>query len=218
MSGSANPSGARTKATKEVSGTGTGPLGVQEPKPKQAPSGSHPAGAASSTPQLVYTTAPPVPGLSCRPKPGRGLACLGSGVWSWSARIQTPLITRLVKLGRFSGPRNNSGSNSKASKFWPKDPGGWEAKGAATSSQKVHQGLQARVLSPRSGDTRGPPGEGVGPDRVGLAWRDARVAKMGWAARPRAVTCRRAWSSCGAEDRLSASILVSSLQSSVSSN
>lgn len=32
------------------------------------------------------------------------------------------------------------------------------------------------------------------------------------------VTCRRAWSSCGAEDRLSASILVSSLQSSVSSN
>lgn len=81
MSGSANPPGARTKATKEVSGTGTGPLGVQQPKPKQAPSGSHPAGAASSTPQLVYTTAPPVPGLSCRPKPGRGLACLRSAVW-----------------------------------------------------------------------------------------------------------------------------------------
>ena len=84
MSGSANPPGARTKATKEVSGTGTGPLAVQEPKPKQAPSGSHPAGAASTTPQLVYTTAPPVPGLSCRPKPGRGLACLGSGSGSGS--------------------------------------------------------------------------------------------------------------------------------------
>lgn len=38
------------------------------------------------------------------------------------------------------------------------------------------------------------------------------------AAWPRAVTCRRAWSSCRAEDRLSASIFVSSLHSSVSSN
>lgn len=148
-------------------------MGVQEPKPKQAPSGSHPAGAASSTPQLVYPTAPPVPGLSCRPKPGRGLAGLGFGVWgwswSWSARIQTPLITRLVKLGRFSGPRNNSGSNSKASKFWPKDPGGL--------------GGEKEQRPPRRRSTRGckpgscPLAPGTRVDRPARAWD---LIELGW--------------------------------------
>ena len=80
-------------------------------------------------------------------------------------------------------------------------PGGWEA------PRNSDFAAQSPPRAPSPGlDT--PP---RGPARA------ARTPRMGWAARLRAVTCRSAWSSCGAEDRLSASSFVSSLQSSVSS-
>lgn len=72
------------------------------------------------------------------------------------------------------------------------------------------------VSPPRPRNKRRPLHEGVEPQGwVGSGGRRNGGGRRGPA---QTVTCRRAWSSCGAEDRLSTSILVSSLQSSVSSN
>lgn len=105
--------------------------------------------------------------------------------------------------------------------FYPKTRGGQEQaqQPPPRASPRPPAGrphTRLGVSPPRPRNKRRPLHEGV--ESQGWVGSGGRRNGGGRRGPAQTVTCRRAWSSCGAEDRLSTSILVSSLQSSVSSN
>lgn len=157
----------------------------------------------------------PQPGWVADPDP------LGDWLGLAGARIQTsPGVTRLIRP-----PKELRGRQVESCEFLSLSiprPGG---PGTSTAAPPLEPLPALRPDAHTQGwESRHPAPETSG-DRSTRAWSHRvgsglGAAEMGGGRRgpTQTVTCRRAWSSCGAEDRLSASILVSSLQSSVSSN
>lgn len=161
----------------------------------------------------LYSPAPPTQRQPPDPDPDPVETELGAA----GARTETSLATRGIIRARLSCPKNYSEGNRNSSESQSRDPG--------DPPQSSPPPLPGRTPTHKAGNLATPPqkqaepaprGRGaVGSGRVGWGGHLDWGGRRGLA---QTVTCRRAWSSCGAEDRFSASILVSSLQSSVSSN